>query len=348
MNIKNTIFATLLLAFCSVAQAHDFVVTLNGQKVYFNIKSKKNKTVEITYNGSIADGKPTYYEGELTIPAKVKHDNTIFSVVAVSAKAFCGADKLTGVIFPMGLTKIGDFAFEGCTSLSKIIFPGNGVEFGEGVFFKCNKIEDVSFGSEWKEVDLKLFRWSDNITTITIPAKMEKIRNMKSLKNLESVAVDVNNAKFTTIDGVLYNKSCETLYGCPRAYKGAVMVVEGTKNITHGAFIDCKEITKVDLPESLVSLSFREFSRMPLLEEIIFRGNSPVVTAKGKSGTLFLLQVANKKVKIKVPKSAKKKYKAALVQTTGEYTELNGGAPYLVELNDMPSAKNISGVKNFK
>ena len=53
-------------------------------------------------------------------------------------------------------------------------------------------------------------------------------------------------------------------------------------------------------------------------------------------------------MKLKVPKAAKKEYKAALVQTTGEYTELNGGAPYLVELNDMPSAKNISGVKNFK
>lgn len=348
MNIKTIIFATLLLAVCCVARAHDFVVTLNGQKVYFNIKSKNKKTVEVTYKGSIADGKPADYVGELAIPAKVKHDNTVFSVVAVGAKAFSGADRLTGITLPMGVAKIGDFAFEGCTSLGKIVFPGNGVEFGEGVFFKCDKIKGVSFGSDWKEADLKMFRWSDSLSTVTIPAKMEKIRNMKSLKNLETIVVDINNAKFTAIDGILYNKSCETLYGCPRAYKGAVKVAEGTKNITQGAFIDCKGITKADFPASLTTLSFREFSRMEQLQEIIFRGEEPIMTAKGKSGEQFLLHVTNKKVVIIVPKSAKKKYKAALVQTTGEYTELNGTTPYLVESDRMPGVKNIKGVNKFQ
>ena len=176
MNMKKILSLMLLMAAaCGLAKAHDFVVTLNGQKVYFNIVSEKNRTVEITYNGSIADEKPTYYEGELAVPAKVRHNNTIYSVAGIGAKAFCGADRLTGIVLPEGLKAIGDFAFEGCTSLERIIFPGGSVKFGEGVFFKCDKIQDVSFGSDWKEVDLKMFRWSDSLVSITIPAKMEKI-----------------------------------------------------------------------------------------------------------------------------------------------------------------------------
>ena len=340
------IFALTLMA-GGFARAHDFAVTLEGQKVYFNIKSQKDRTVEVTYNGSIADKRPTDYEGELTIPAKVRHDNTVYSVVGIGAKAFSGATKLTGVVMPTGMTAIGDFAFEGCTALSKIIFPGNSVRFGQGVFFKCDKIQDVSFGSDWKEVNLQMFRWSDSLAALTIPAKVEQIRNLKSLKHLESISVDVNNARFSAIDGALYDKAGETLYGCPRAYQGAFRVAEGTKRITEGALVDCKGITRVDLPESLEALPFREFSRMEDLAEIVFRGNRPLVTAKQNGKGMLLLEVANPEVKLVVPKAAAKAYKEILAQEAGEYAEVGGTGVYPVEANRMPSVKNIVGVKNF-
>lgn len=348
MNMKKILSLMLLMAaVCGLAKAHDFVVTLNGQKVYFNIVSEKNRTVEITYNGSIADGKPTYYEGELAVPAKVRHNNTIYSVAGIGAKAFCGADRLTGIVLPEGLKAIGDFAFEGCTSLERIIFPGGSVNFGEGVFFKCDKIQDVSFGSDWKEVDLKMFRWSDSLMSITIPAKMEKIINMKSLKHLETVSVDINNGRFSSVDGILYNKGGNTLYGCPRAYAGVLKVAEGTETITPGAFIDCKYIVKADLPASLVSMSFREFSRMPGLETVILRSETPVNTAKGKDGEVFLLQVASPDVQIVIPKKAKKAYEAAMAKEPGEYSDLSDDRPFLVEKDRMPGVKNLKAVNNF-
>lgn len=341
------ILSAMLLMACSIVQAHDFVVTIEGQKVYFNVKSKTNRTAEVTYNGSIVNGLPSYYEGELTIPDKVKHNNTVYSVVGISAKAFSGADKLTGIIMPSGISVIGDFAFEGCTSLSKIIFPGNDVKFGQGVFFKCNKIQNISLGSDWKEIDLKMFRWSDSLDVITIPAKIVKIQNMKSLKNLKSISVDINNARFTGIDGLLYNKNADILYGCPRAYAGAVQIAAETKEITRGALADCKGITRIDLPESIVSVSFREFSRLDNLEEIVFRSTTPIMTAKSDGKEVFLLQTASPDVKIIVLKSAKNGYASALVQQSGEYTETDGTTPFLVEKAKMPDVKNIIGVKNF-
>lgn len=347
MDIKKSIVFCLLLFVCGWVQAHDFAVSLNGQKVYFSIKSKKNKTVVVTYKGSIADATSVSYEGELAIPEKVKHDSIVYSVVGISAKAFSGADKLTGVVLPMGITAIGDFAFEGCTSLKKVIFPGNGVKFGQGVFFKCDKIQHVSFGSDWKSIDLKMFRWSDSLSTLTIPAKVEKIQNMKSLKKLERVSVDVNNEKFAAVNGVLYSKNQEILYGCPRAYKGTLKVAEGTAKITKGALIDCVELTSVDLPESLETMSFREFSRMALLDNIIFRGEKPILTAMCKGEGVFLLQVANPKVEIVVPKKSRKNYRDALVKQEGEYTEMDDAIPFVIDADELPDAMKVKGVKNF-
>ena len=43
MNIyRKTIAAFLLLAGCSLVNAHDFSATVDGQKLFFNIKSKTN------------------------------------------------------------------------------------------------------------------------------------------------------------------------------------------------------------------------------------------------------------------------------------------------------------------
>lgn len=341
MYMKKTIVLLILPLLCGMVRAHDFVVTLDGQKVYFNITSEIHRTVEVTYNGGIADGKPTYYVGELTVPAKVRHNNKVYKVTAIGPKAFSGADRMTGVVLPSGLTSIGDFAFEGCTSLSRVIFPGNSVTFGQGVFFRCDKIRDVSLGSDWKEVDLRMFRWSDSLAFIDIPVKMERVRNLKSLKCLDSVTVDPNNSRFSAKGGVLYDKSGKTLYGCPRAYKGKVVVPEGTETVLVGALMDCYGVTAVDLPASLVSMSFREFGQLSGLSEIEFRGDAPMMTAEREGEKVFLLQVKNRDVKIAVPQKSRKVYREALVTAAGEYTEINGDKPYLVESGSMPYEKNI-------
>lgn len=346
--MKKIVAVVVLICACCYTYAHDFVVTIDAQKVYFSITSEKNQTVEVTYKGSISNNQPTSFEGELSIPSKVKHNNKIYSVVGISPKAFCGADKLTGIIIPAGLLSIGDFAFEGCSSLSKIIFPGNEVKIGQGVFFKCNNIQHVSLGSDWKSVDLKMFRWSDSLTVITIPAKIEKIHNMKSLKYLEKIYVDINNERFSSIDGVLYNKDADVLYGCPRGYSGRLKVAPSTEVVTPGSLIDCSGITAVDMPENLASLSFREFSRMVNLKEIMFRNPNPLINAKTATNSLcFCLQIQNQEVQIIVRKDAKKNYHAALITDEGEYRDIDGTIPYYVGKNQMPTQKNIVGVKNF-
>ena len=347
--IKTSFAAFLLIAGCSLANAHDLSATIGGQKIFFNIVNETEKTIEVTYNGSISDKKLSEVQGNLEIPARVKHNNAIYTVVSIGAKSFSGASKLEGVTIPVTVKSIGGFAFEGCTSLSKIIFPGNEITFGEGVFFKCTSIKDITFGSDWKSVDLSRFRWSDSLTTIAIPAKIEKIQGLKRLKSLKEISVDVNNAKFSSYNGVLYNKDGKTLYGCPRSYSGVLKIKEGTEVVTTNALLDCPNITLVDFPTTIKSFSFRETSRMKELETIVFRGNVPATTAYIGNEGKFVLQVVRTDVKVVVPIDARNEYKSALVKAGGEFAESKeaNSTPYLVKTDQMPKESNIIGVKNF-
>lgn len=346
MKFKTAIVGVLLMAGIG-ANAHDFTATVDGQRLYFDITNKSKRTAAVTYNGSISEKKGNNVSGKVEIPAKVRHNNVVYEVTAINPKAFEGAKQLKGIVIPSGVESIGDFAFEGCDSLSSVVFPGNPVSLGQGVFFKCPSISDVTIGSDWKNIDFTMFRWSNNLTKISIPAKVERIKGVKKLAYLKDITVDSNNEKFSAHDGMLYSKDFKTFFACPRAYTEKVKIQEGTENVTPGALIDCLEVTYIDFPSSLKSLSFRETSRMKNLETVIMRPVTPVETAYMGDNGKFMLQVANKKVSVVILSSSKKAYESALATETGEYSETISSVPYMVTTQQMPNKKDFKGVKNF-
>lgn len=349
--MKKIILSIVLsvVAFCGVS-AHDFMVTLNGQKIYFNITDSKKHTVEVTYGGSITDKNSAKPQGIIEIPAKVQHNQKTYSVTSIGEKAFSNATELTSIILPGGITEIKDFAFENCTKLNSVVMPGTQVKFGQGTFFLCKEIENVTFGSDWTQIDLEVFRWTNKIKEISIPAKVTKIYNINSLKGLTKVAVDNNNTQYCSIDGIVYTKDAKVLLACPLAYEGAIKVADNATTIKARAMYGCTNVTSVDLPETMELFSFREFSKMQKLENLNIRNTTPIVTAKNKNAGVFVIQVANPKIKVNVPKAALRDYKKALVVTEGEYFENSPKAtiPYAIKATEMVTTKNLSGVKSFK
>lgn len=346
MKFKTTIAGVLLMAGFGV-NAHDFTATVDGQRLYFDITNKLKRTAAVTYNGSISEKKSNNISGRIEIPSKVKHNNVVYQVTSINSKAFADAKHLKGVVIPSGVESIGDFAFEGCDSLSNVIFPGNPVTLGQGIFFKCYSISDVTIGSDWKSIDFTMFRWSDKLTRINIPAKVEKVQGIKKLTGLKEITVDSNNEKFSAYEGMLYNKDGKTLYACPRDYAEKVKIKDGTETVTHGALIDCLNVSYIDFPSTLKSLSFRETSRMKNLATIVMRPTIPIETAYIGDNGKFLLQVANEKVSIVILSASKKAYESAIATEAGEYSETKSGVPYMVTLQQMPTKKNLKGVKNF-
>lgn len=317
--------------------AHDFTATTaNGQKLYFNIISNVHKQVELTYQGTIASNVSSPYKGDITLPATVKHNNIVYKVIGIRSKSFSNATSLQSIVLPEDLQCIGDFAFEGCTALQSVVFSGNEPKMGQGIFFRCVALKQITLGSDWKQVNLQMFRWSKQLTHLYIPAKMKRIQNLKWLRNLQSIEIDINNTNFCSIDGMLYDKACTTLLGCPRGAKGKIKVAEGVRNIYWGALADCLSITDIDLPSSLQTLSFREFARLKQLKSITMRAESPITTAATLDGKrVFILQIAKGNAPmLLVPRHALKEYKANIVSTDGEYTEIGKNCHKGISLDD--------------
>lgn len=347
MNLRTIMMGVSLLAGIG-GHAHDFSVVQNGQRIFFDITNKVKKTAMVTYKGSIKDKQEPEVAGTIEIPSKIKHDNVVYEVTAIGPKAFANAKRLKGVVIPSGIETIGDFAFEGCDSLGSVVFPGNVVTLGQGVFFRCPMIEHVTVGSDWKAIDLAMFRWSEKLATINIPAKVEKIQGLKKLVGLETVTVDPNNGKFASHDNMLYSKDGAILYACPRAYSGKVVVKEGTAKVHPGALADCMGITALDFPATLKEISFLETAKLNGLEYILLRAETPIITGYKDGTGKFLLQTASKEVQIVVPAKAKNAYLAVMATGAGEYAvSPSGGIPYFVPETEMPSKKQVKGVKNF-
>lgn len=344
--MRNLLFGVLLFAGIG-GYAHDFTATVSGQRLYFEITSNNKKTVSVSYNGSITDKKNLNVEGIVEIPAKVRHNNVVYEVNAIGQKAFADADRLKGIVIPSGVEKIGDFAFEGCDSLKSVVFPGNSVSLGQGVFFKCTNISDVTIGSDWKSIDFAMLRWSDKLTSINIPAKIEKIKGIKKLVSLKNISVDSNNKRFSSDEGMLYSKDGATLFACPRACTGKVKVNEGTVKVFEGALIDCSGITSLDLPSTIRTISFRETSRMKGLERIILRSGMPFNTGYYNGEGRFFFQLANPKTQIIISSASKYKYIAVLATEAGDYCESIGAVPYMVSQSELPTGKSFKKVKLF-
>lgn len=356
--MKRSILVLMVLVSSTISFAHDFSVRLaDGQQLYFNITDAEKNLVELTYPAKINNTKPIY-TGKLTIPATVQWNNKVYKVTAVGKKAFVNDTNLTDVVMPSGLTKIDDFAFEGCTSLRSIIFPGNKVTFGSGTFFRCSSVENVTFGGDWTTFDMKVFRWSKNLNYINLPAKMEKIINLKSLKCLKGITVDVNNRTFSAIDGVLYDKAATTLLCCPRDYGRYLVVPTGVIEVRWGAISDCQNIQTVVLPTTLLYLSYREFANMQGLKQIVMKNPTPIITAQKGNARYFLLMIPDNAVNIYVAKNARKAYVKKLAPESGNYSEIEENlplamdkkravVPFVVRDIDLPSKWNIKGVSDF-
>ena len=95
----------LLLGCVTSLWAHDFVATgKDGQKLYFKITDARRQCVEVTYQGSITSVLPSAYSGEVTIPAKVKHNNKVYQVTGISRKEGSGSERSMSGCLPLSRT----------------------------------------------------------------------------------------------------------------------------------------------------------------------------------------------------------------------------------------------------
>ena len=133
-----------------------------------------------------------------------------------------------------GTTVIADYALEGQTNLAEVTLPEGIVIIGNVAFFDCS-----------------------NLTEITIPASVEIVGEhaFGQCKNLRAIHVDPDNAYYTSMDGVLFNKDCTRLIWCPKQDGDSYTIPDTVQVISTGAF-GCSGLKEIVIKNKDVKLEY--------------------------------------------------------------------------------------------
>jgi hypothetical protein len=120
------------------------------------------------------------------------------------------------------------------------------------------------------------FVWCSGLTNVLIPASVTnlEITAFQGCPNLAAITVDALNLVYSSVDGVLFNKSRTILIECPQGKGPSYTIPNGTTSIGEHAFYGCSSLTNVSIPNSVTSIGDYAFYYCPGLTGVYFAGNA--------------------------------------------------------------------------
>lgn len=117
----------------------------------------------------------TSFYGEAKIVESLNFRGYLYKVVGIKENAFKGCKKLTSVVIPNGITKIGYNAFDGCISLMNVDIPNSVAEIESSAFYGCSSLTIVSIPNSVTEIHTRLFEDCTSLTKVSIPSSVTDI-----------------------------------------------------------------------------------------------------------------------------------------------------------------------------
>ena len=214
------------------------------------------------------------------------------NVTDIGNYAFGGCSNLKNIILPDGVKSLGFYTFGGCSNLRSIVIPKGVVTLGDSVFSECINLTDIVIPDSVTDIGNYAFIGCKSLKSITIPSSVTRIRNgvFSDCSNV-SIAVDKNNAFFSCIDGVLYDKDITRILFVPDSVtdicipstvtdiSGAFSGNKGIKSVTiesgsrltgigDRTFFDCSNLTFVTIPKGITYIGYEAFSGCTSLTSI--------------------------------------------------------------------------------
>jgi hypothetical protein len=219
------------------------------------------------------------------------------SVSTIGGMAFAD-NQLTSVSIPHGVTTIGDMAFYN-NQLTSVIIPDSVTSIGESPFARCTGLADIAveprneryassggvlfnktlttliqYPAGKKEDRYAIpagvtsigdwaFVYCTGLTSVSVPAGVTSIGNraIERCTGLVDIAVEPCNERYTSLDGVLFNKTLTTLIQYPAGKKeDRYAIPAGVTIIEYWAFYGCTGLTSVSIPAGVTSIGGVAFS----------------------------------------------------------------------------------------
>ena len=208
-----------------VYQSSLTAITVGAQNSYYSssngILFDKYQTILIQAPGGIA--------GSYTIPA---------GVTSIGDDAFEECGKLTNITIGTNVTSIGNNTFNACAGLTAITIPNSVTNIGSQAFNSCGSLANVVIGP--------------NIINIGSGA-------FADCQSLAAITVGEQNMLYSSVNGLLFDKSQTTLIQAPGAIAGSYAIPGGVTSIGDEAFSYCTNLTEIMIPNSVTNIGSQAF-----------------------------------------------------------------------------------------
>ena len=244
---------------------------------------------------------------------------------------------------PGSVEYLGAFSFQDCTSLESVTIPESVTELCDGAFFGCTSLVSITvaennpnYSSEdgvlfdKGKTALMQYPIGNTRASYTIPGTVESVDTYAFVKCgfLTSITVDGSSTKYSSEDGVLFNKEKTRLVQYPIGNTRASYAIPGTvETVGDYAFCGCTALTSVTIPYGVRNFGNSAFEDCTSLGSAVLPGSMTSIGFDAFRGCTALTSVT-------IPDSVKTIYNSAFkgctaltsVAIPGSVTRISGDA----------------------
>jgi hypothetical protein len=176
------------------------------------------------------------------------------AVKSIGNSSFMLCGSLQGINLPDSLESIESYGLAMCDSLQSINFPDSLKSIGQGAFYGCNSLEGIILPDSLENIGDVAFAQCNGITSIDIPDKTATIGS-GAFAYCEKLT-DLTFGSGLTSLGERAAAECDSLE--------TVIIPNGLSTIeAKDIFTECAALSKVQMPESISSITTNIFEESP-------------------------------------------------------------------------------------
>lgn len=239
----------------------------------------------------------------------------------VSSYLFYGCKKLKDPILPDKITSIGDAAFSQCVSLTSINIPDSVTSIGESSFSGCSNLETIHLPAGIEKIYSHAFTLCNRLSGIYIARNKDSITGapwgaayclIHWLDGVTSEADGKGGQGYPEDENFYYETIAGTteyrLIGCKNQeiqYAQIPQSVSGYKVTSIGkyAFLNCSELAKVEIPNTVTAICEGAFYRCRSLKDIVIPNSVTILENSIFQGCGSLTEITIPENIIDIPSS---------------------------------------------